>query len=959
MLRTPSEPLPFPDASDADDAPLSLEPGARLGPFEIMGQLGAGGMGEVYRARDTRLGRQVALKVLPRELMSNRDGLARFAMEARSASALNHPNIVTIFEIDHLDSFPFLAMELIEGWTMRHLIDAGPLPVKRTLDLGIQIASGLAKAHQAGIVHRDLKPENIMVTPDGFAKILDFGLAKLSDRVHGTGDGSPNLTKTGFIMGTADYMSPEQAAGKALDFRSDQFAAGLIFYEMLTRRRAFHRPTPVQTLSAIIQEEAEPLERLNPRVPPPLRWTIERCLAKDPDERYPSTRELARDLKEIRDHLGEFTLSGGRHSTQVEVRPETRDRSSRWTVVTPPAPSAASAAASVPAPAPETPEPAVSAPSAALPAPARRTRGRRLLDFALLLLLGLGLFWGGAAAGHWFRGKQADPPPPIWKGNLLVGPMTRVMTPRVSPDGQTLAFVTLSAGRSQVAVMKPTSGDWTVLTKSKDSGSIFKVAWTRDGNKLLFDRVADVPRGIFSVPPIGGEERLVVEDAQSPEPLADGSVLVVKRDAYRNFQLHRFSPETGKVAAVGPAVVADASTWSVRAFPDGKRAIFWGRLAGEKDPARRVYVLDLATGRATAFAPQLPLAPPLAVSADGSSVLAVVTFGDLQQAISVSADGQQGTLLFPVTGKAWSLDEAADGSLYVSTIDNPAELLRVPPAGGVPDRLATISGSLVTSPVQLADGGVLVPSQVLGRRRLLISSPDGQLKQFLDVGEQATLPAALMGDQRLAFLSGSVGKPPSITIATVPEGRIVRRLDASTGVSPQSLAVSPDGRTIYYVDAGSLFSISAEGGSPKKLRAANGVAVDPRMPTPSLIVQVNELQGVRFYRVPISGGAEESILFMGPLRLAPTPISGGAVSPDGRIAVTVESADSWFRSVGLLDPLTARLEPVPVAFDGDVQSPSWSRDGSLLAMGVSMRSSLWRFQAGERATAGTGGFGSR
>src|SRR5262249_45424501 len=156
-----------------------------------------------------------------------------------------------------------------------------------------------------------------------------------------------------------------------------------------------------------------------------------------------------------------------------------------------------------------------------------------------------------------------------------------------------------------------------------------------DGDKLFFDRVSDVPRGIFSVPPLGGEERAVLEDAQSPEALPDGSLLVVKRDAARNFQVHRFSPGTGALVPVGPAVAAESVSWSVRAFPDGKTAIFWGRAADSADPGRRVYLLDLATGRATPFAPQLPLAPPLAIGADGNSVLAFVTFGDLQQVISV------------------------------------------------------------------------------------------------------------------------------------------------------------------------------------------------------------------------------------------------------------------------------------------------------------------------------------
>ena len=916
---------------------IRLPPGAILGPFTIVDRLGAGGMGEVYRAVDSRLGRKVALKVLPKALLSNHEGLSRFALEARSASALNHPNIVTIFEVGQADSSPYIAMELIEGWTLRHLIESGPLPVKKALELGTQIASGLAKAHQAGIVHRDLKPENIMVTQDGFVKILDFGLAKLHGPLRdAAGKAAESLTQVGLIIGTPDYMSPEQAAGRPLDLRSDQFSFALVLYEMLTRRCLFHRATPVQTLSAIIQDELPvPLEGLGPTVPPPLRWVIERCLAKDPSDRYLSTHEIARELKQIRDKLGEFRPTVERASP-TSVRVPTLDPTTR--IPTPSAPLSSVVGHSAPSPSSAGPPPA-----------ARRGRARRVRDFAVAFAVGLALFSGGAWAGHWFHRQQGGAPPPIWKGNLLVGPTTTVMAPRCSPDGQTLAFLTLVGGRSQVAVMKATSGDWTVLTRRADAGSVSKVSWSRDGDKLFFDRVSDVPRGIFSVPPLGGEERTVLEDAQGPEALPDGSLLVVKRDASRNFQIHRFRPETGALTAVGPAVVAESGTWSLRAFPDGKAAVFWGRLAGSADVARRFYVLDLATGRATPFAPQLPLAPPMAIAPDGNSVYAFATFGDLPQAISVSRDGEQGTALFPVTGKPWGLDAGASGDLFVSTMDSPAELLHFPVAGGTPDRLGVMASGLITSPVELSDGSLLIPSQLLGRRRLLRSSPDGAPRPLLDLAEQATPPATPVGKNLVAFLSGRVGEPSVLTLATLPEGRIVRRLEETRGIAPQGLVASPDGRTLYYVNAGALYAIDVEKGAPRKMRAANGVALDTREPA-ALVVQVNELDGVKLFRVPLDGGSELSILFAGALRLAPLPISGAAVGPDGRIAVTVTAPDLLWRGIALLDPATATLERIALGYDGDVEYPVWSHDGSLIAIGVSPRSSLWRFQPQSRPT---------
>ncbi len=289
---------------------MPLPPGSRLGPYEIGTLLGSGGMGEVYRARDPRLDRTVAIKILPAELSADADHLRRFEREARSASALNHPNIVTIYELAQDGSAHFIAMELIEGQTLRQLLAAGSLPIRNTIELAAQIAEGLAKAHEAGIAHRDLKPDNLMITLDGFVKILDFGLAKVAtpgdqQQHQDSGTLSSWQTQPGTIVGTVQYMSPEQASGALLDFRSDQFSFGLVLYEMVTGRRAFARNTAAETLVAIMREQAEPIALQNPDAPAPLCWAIERCLAKDPDKRYVSTRDLARELAAIRDRFSE------------------------------------------------------------------------------------------------------------------------------------------------------------------------------------------------------------------------------------------------------------------------------------------------------------------------------------------------------------------------------------------------------------------------------------------------------------------------------------------------------------------------------------------------------------------------------------------------------------------------------------------------------------------------------
>jgi len=289
----------------AEEPPTLL--GKSLGPYQVVGVLGAGGMGEVYRARDARLNREVAIKVLPRHLSERADLQQRFEQEARAASALNHPNIITIHEIGRVDSAHYLVMELVEGKTLREMLNSGALAIKRILQLTTQVTDGLAKAHAAGIVHRDLKPENLMITKEGLVKILDFGLAK-QQRVAGAGTETAALgksTEPGILLGTVGYMSPEQARGEAVDFRSDQFSLGAILYEMVTGKRAFARGSAAQTLSAIIVEEPRAIAELSPSTPTQLRWIVERCLAKDPEERYASTRDLAREFQVLRDRLSE------------------------------------------------------------------------------------------------------------------------------------------------------------------------------------------------------------------------------------------------------------------------------------------------------------------------------------------------------------------------------------------------------------------------------------------------------------------------------------------------------------------------------------------------------------------------------------------------------------------------------------------------------------------------------
>jgi serine/threonine protein kinase len=290
---------------------LKLVRGTRLGDYEIQSLLGAGGMGEVYRARDLRLRRDVAIKVLPAFVASDPERLRRFEQEATAAAALNHPNILAVHQMGTYDGAPYLVSELLEGETLREQMKRRPMAVRRAMDYGIQVARGLAVAHEKGIVHRDLKPENLFVPKDGRVKILDFGLAKLTRPQHGSEHSSPTLgaeTEAGVVMGTVGYMAPEQVRGQAADHRADIFAFGAILYEMLAGKRAFQKPTSPETLTAILNEDPPGISQVVPNLPPALQRVVHRCLEKNPEQRFQSASDLAFALEALSDSGSSSTV---------------------------------------------------------------------------------------------------------------------------------------------------------------------------------------------------------------------------------------------------------------------------------------------------------------------------------------------------------------------------------------------------------------------------------------------------------------------------------------------------------------------------------------------------------------------------------------------------------------------------------------------------------------------------
>ena len=876
---------------------MTLVAGTKLGPYDVIGAIGAGGMGEVYRARDTRLGRDVALKVLPEAFASDSERIARFEREAKVLASLNHPNIAAIYGFEGSGTLQSLVMELVEGPHLAERIKPGAIPIDEALPIAKQICEALEYAHERGIVHRDLKPANIKLDSNNSVKILDFGLAKAleSDAASADISSSPTITRmatqAGIILGTAAYMSPEQAKGKAADRRTDIWAFGCVFYEMLTGRMAFSGETVTDTLAAVIMREPD-WGALPANIPQAVGNLLRRCLKKDPRQRLQSIAEARIALED--------TLTG----VLQEVAPAAQPRAQA---------------------------------------------GHR--PWLAWVVAGSLILVAGVATGWWARARQSTPNLD-WSAQRLGGPNI-ALAPRISPDGHTLAFQAMVDGLTQVAVMDTDSRDWTVLTKDRSRGYVAELNWSPDGSKIYFDRGISVPNGIYAISRFGGEEHLVLEDAIGPEVLPDGTLLAVKLNKDRKEQLYRYWPESGRLEALDATFSGNSDLCPpVRAFHDGKDAVFFGETfeQGASDASAHLYMISLASGRTQRLAPELDFRMlsalflfPLAVTSDDQSVLAEVDPGDLHRVISIPRRGA-GSIrtLFTLTLPPAFMDMDKNGNLYLDQADRPMEVLRFSSAGGTPEVLEGPASSLTGQyqTISLPDGRVVFGSWLAGRSRLVAARPGAEAVPLIETKEETSSPACRVGKDEIAFLLG----PPDhavVAVASVSDGRVVARLGGIPASEVSSLAASPGGKTLYYVAAKTVWAISAAGGQPRRIGPGDAVAPDPN--GKDLVVQLTEKSGVRLLRVPASGGTAEAIPIHGDLRLASSDIAPNAVASDGRIVVSIISRDSWFYGAGILDPRTGRLDRIPVNIPGDPLAPGWLDDGRILSSAWPFKSALWRF----------------
>jgi hypothetical protein len=728
-----------------------------------------------------------------------------------------------------------------------------------------------------------LKPENIMVTRDGRVKILDFGLAKTAAAAHAGNDATRTMpiTDPGTTVGTVYYMSPEQARGLPdLTPQSDQFSFGLVLYELATGRRAFQRASAPETLTAIIREDPEPLAE---PIPGPLRWTIERLLAKDPDQRYDSTRDLYRELRQTRDGLSQTFAPPARGGNASRA-------GSRW-----------------------------------------------LWAAAIVIAVAA----GGLVGSWWQPLRRAGSP--VWAGARLGGPVV-AFSPRISPDGQMLALLTLLDRQTQVAIMKADGGSWNILTHDTSNGSVVNVSWARDGSRLFFDRFWQQASGVYSIPPLGGEPTLLLEDGWAPQALPDGTLVVLKRTQRGHDQLFRFWPESGRTEPLPAYLELFDSGPPVRAFADGKEVVFIGATEeGGVEAGAQTYILDLATRKSRRLDPQaavdridFQLGIPLAPVPDGHSFLMLGREQNSFELIRVQRSGRAGhvpVLSFANGKPPFYVDAAPDGSIYADSADMTPSISRFAVSGRL------IAESPGPAPhnnlvLPLSDGHVLIIGPFGGKSQLLSGKIGADFRPFLQAGSGEVEHASAVGADEVVLLLGHPGRR-RIGFASVRNG-VLRREIPVPGGNATAVAFSPGFQTIYYAAQDTIYSMPQTGGTPVRVADGYDLAIDPAGRT----LVVRNSRGLS--RIQLPSGAAESIMLPAGMRLATVNLSASAIDRNGRILVCVVTPQDFDYKPTIVDG--RKVTVIPTDRRGDNLVPGWTSDGDIIAVHDTLRSELWRFR---------------
>jgi eukaryotic-like serine/threonine-protein kinase len=794
-----------------------IGPGSKLGPYEIIAPIGAGGMGEVFRARDGKLARDVAIKVLPERVAQHPDALARFEREAKAVAALSHPNILAIHDFGSHDGTAYAVMELLEGKTLRERLRTGDLPVRKAVEQALQIAHGLAATHAKGIVHRDLKPENIFITTDGRVKILDFGLARqtLVVRDNDTPTESRH-TAPGTVLGTVGYMSPEQVKGKLADHRSDIFSLGCVLYEMLSGQRAFQRDTTAETMTAILNEDPPDIAASKPAIHPTLEHIVRHCLEKNPEERFQSARDLAFGLE-----------------TAV----------------------------------------ASSGPSSPTGAIATNGKPHRRLAYSVLAVVALGLVVAGWAL------KGAAPQAPV--APITITPFTTdggwKNSPRLSPDGEKVAYEWSGPDGDTWDIYVKAVGPGTKPVRITEvPGGEWSPTWSPDGLQIAFWRERlDGPGALYTIPALGGQERKLVDVvgigrtsggyivpipcwAPDGEWLAlaekeseDTPARIVRLSLATLEKQPLTSPPPGSMGDLDPQISPDGRLLAfVRSVPS------WGSLDVWVQPVTGGAARRLTSG-------QYPYAWGLSWTPDGAAILFSSKGsggGGRQSRVPLAGGAPQ-----PVVGLGENADSASvrgDRMVYVQRTTSITDTWRLPRPGGSrsterPEKFLAASGRTSYSP----DGRkIAFESSRDGVTNIWLSTADGSRSVQLTTSKShAGSPGWSPDGRRLVFDSDAAGNWDLYVVAA--DGGMPRRLTQEP-TNEQMGTFSRDGRFIYFgsdrtgraetwripSDGGPAVQVT-RGGSGYALESEDGRELYYSKPSPSGI-----------WRVPLSGGNESEVV---------------------------------------------------------------------------------------------------
>jgi serine/threonine protein kinase/Tol biopolymer transport system component len=817
------------------DENSELKPGQSIGSYEVLSFISRGGMGEVYLAEDKRLGRKVALKLLPSSFTKDDDRLRRFEQEARAASALNHPNIITIYEIRQAGSSHIIATEFVEGETLRSRLNRAPLSTTEALDIAIQIADALAAAHKAGIIHRDIKPENIMLRPDGYVKVLDFGLAKLSEQASpAVAAEAPTIqvrTGSGIVIGTAGYMSPEQARGLGVDNRSDIFSLGAVIYEMLARRKPFEGETPSDTLAAILKTEPPSLSRVIPGVPSELTRIVTKCLKKDREERYQVVKDLWLDLKALKQEL-EFQKTRGGDAAANAVEPTAVFTEAR----------------------PTAERSGINTITESLSIEIKRHKFGAAVAIVLLALV--------LAAGGFGIYKLLNRETRVAHfSEISLARLTNsgnAIDATISPDGKYIVYVLSDRSSQSLWIRQVSTANDKLIVQPAPVG-YFGTTFSPDGNDLYYVIKANLDAGtLYRIPTLGGTPVKLTEKIDGPVSFSpDGKQFAFVRGNY---------PTAGSSALVIANIDGTGEReLAVKKFPDRFSPIFF-------------------TGPSW--------------SPDGKIVAtAVATTGGQSRLLGFSvADGKEQQLWqqqWAFTGRAQWLPDMSGLLVVAGETAAAAQLWFVEHPGGNGRRVTNDLGTYRSIGLT-QDGKTVTTVQAQGLVNLWIARdgevakasrlPTGNVSFYSSSGNNVSWTP----DGRIVFVSNEGGNP-NIWI-TNPDGSERKQLTANDAANFSPI-VSPDGKYIVFsvwrAGKKSLWRMQVDGRNPVQLTFGIVDSFPSISPDSRWVIYTAE-SGAKptLWKISIDGGT--------PVKIMERNVTMGVISPDGKyIAFTYpESADA-------------------------------------------------------------------